>query len=267
MNRSTFSLRAAAAALAVTALSGSAARAADVTDIGVVDQAQLSALPAFQAANRAINDYGSSLQKDYVGRARSASQAEQQRLATEFQSKMAEKQRAVLGPLFGKAQVAIASVASSKNLSVVVDKRIIVYGGVDITGNVRDLLTGPGDPVPPVNTPPPSSVGWVDHTQIDAIPAIKNATDEFAKFKADQDRAVADKLKSAKNDTERNAVLKDYQKVLEDKQKQTLQPFVDKTRNAMSEVARARGLTLVIDRTNVIYGGVDITADVTSKLK
>ena len=46
---------------------------------------------------------------------------------------MADKQRQLFGPLFGRAQVAIASVASSKNLTVVVDKRIVVFGGQDIT--------------------------------------------------------------------------------------------------------------------------------------
>ena len=35
----------------------------------------------------------------------------------------------------------------------------------------------------------------------------------------------------------------------------------------MSSVAQKRGLILVIDRGNVIYGGTDITADVTSALK
>ena len=61
--------------------------------------------------------------------------------------------------------------------------------------------------------------------------------------------------------------MKDYQKTLVDKQNQTIKPLVDKTRDAMSSVAQKRGLILVIDRASVIYGGTDITADVTSALK
>ena len=91
----------------------------------------------------------------------------------------------MLGPLFARAQVAIASVASSKNLSVVVDKQIVIVGGVDITPAVRDLLTGVGDPVPPVNTPPPSTVGYVDQQQIDARPAIKAAADRLREVQGD----------------------------------------------------------------------------------
>ena len=255
------------AALALITSVAPAALAADTADIGFVDQTVLSAIPSFAAAKRQIDAYGSDLQKQYVGRAHNASPAEQQRMGAEFQKKMADKQRAVLGPLFGRAQVAIASVASSKNLSIVVDKQIMIVGGQDITGAVKDLLTGVGDPVPPVSTPPPSTVGYVDQQQIDAVPSIKAAAGEFQKFKAAQDQAAAAKFKGAKTQADRDAIMKDYQKTLTDKQNQTLKPLVDKTRDAMSSVASKRGLILVIDRASVIYGGTDITADVTSALK
>jgi outer membrane protein len=254
-------------ALALAFASAPAAIAADSSDIGFVDQAQLSALPQFGAAKRQLDAYGADLQKQYIARARNASPAEQQRLSAEFQSKIADKQRQVMGPLFQRAQIAIASVASSKNLSVVVDKQIIIIGGQDITNNVRDLLTGVGNPVPPVNTPPPSIVGYVDQTQIDALPSIKSVTDDFAKFKASEDQATAAKFKGAKTPADRDAIMKDYQKTLLDKQNSMLKPLVDKTRDAMTSVAQKRGLILVIDRGNIIYGGTDITADVTSALK
>lgn len=253
--------------VAASLLAAPAALADDVTDIGYVDQSQLATLPAFVQADRQLQTYGSNLQRQYIGRARGASQAQQQQLSQEFQSQMADKQRQVLGPLFHKAQVAIASVASSKNLSIIVDKRIIIFGGQDITPNVRDLLTGIGDPVPPVSTPPPSTVGYVDQSQIDAVPSIKSAADDFAKFKADEDRQTAAKLRAAKTDTDRSAILKDYQSQLESKQTSTIKPLIDKTKNAMADVAHKRNLVLVVDRTNVIYGGTDITADVTAELK
>lgn len=258
---------AACAALALAFAATSAARAADTTGIGYVDQAALSALPAFSTAKRAFDAYGANLQAQYLARARNASAAEQARLSREFQSKVADKQRSLFGPLFGRAQVAIASVASSKNLSVVVDKQIMIVGGTDITNDVRTLLTGVADPVPPITGPPPSTVGYVDQTQIDAVPSIKSAAGDFAKFKTAQDQAAASRFKNAKTQADRDAVLKDYQKALLDKQNQTLKPLVDKTTAAMADVARKHGLMLVIDRSNIIYGGTDITADVTSALK
>jgi outer membrane protein len=257
----------AVAAALVAFVVAPAALAADVVDIGYLDQGVVASIPAFAQANREINAFGSDLQRQFTARARNASPSQQQQLGAEFQGRMADKQRQLLGPLFGRAQVAIASVAASKNLSVVIDKRIVIYGGVDISAAVRDLLNAPAPPVPPVNTPPPSDVGYVDQQQLDALPKIKSATDDFTKFKADQDKQTAQKLKGAKNDADRNAILKDYQKTLGDRQTQTLKPIADQTRNAMSSVAKKRGLILVVDRGNIIYGGTDITADVTSALK
>jgi len=256
-----------AVVLGLALMAAPPARAADTTDIGYVDQAALSALPAFAAAKRTFDAYGADLQKQYLARARSAAPAEQQRLSAEFQSKMAAEQRQLFGPLFGRAQVAIASVASSKNLSVVVDKQIVIVGGQDITSDVRDLITGVGAPVPPVNTPPPSLVGYVDQAQINALPAIKSAADEFNRFKTAEDQAAAAKFKNAKTQADRDAILKDYQKALSDKQAQTLKPWIERTRAAMSNAAQKRGLILVVDRASIIYGGIDITADVTSALK
>jgi outer membrane protein len=261
--------RAVALAFAVGAaiLATPAIGANEVTDIGSLDQQALAALPQFQAANKQLNAYGATLQKQYLGRAQHASQSEQQRLASEFQSRMADKQRQLFGPLFGRAQVAIASVASSKNLTVVVDKRIVVFGGQDITNSVKDLLTGVGDPVPPVTTPPPSKVGYVDQSAIDQTSKVKSATDDFLKFKQDQDKAAADKLKGAKTAADRDTILKDYRKTLDDQNTKTLKPVVDATRSAIGDVAKTKGLILVIDKGNIVFGGVDITKDVTDKLK
>jgi len=242
--------------------------AADVTDIGYVDQAALSNIGPFTAANRELAGYKAQLDGQFARRMRSVrDQSTQARIAQEFQNRLAQRQRSLFGPLFARAQVAIASVASSKNLSVIVDKRIVIFGGQDVTGNVVQLLTGPGDPIAPVSTPPPSSVGFVDQAQIDAIPSLRAANEDFQKFQAGQQQQAQVQLKSAKSDADRQKILKDYQASLSDKQKQEIAPLVDKTRDAIAVVAKKRGLLLVIDRSNLIYGGTDITSDVTSALK
>jgi outer membrane protein len=261
-----------AAAAGVLALAGAALTpatlAADVTDIGFLDQAALAAVPAFLHASQEMQSFKETLDRQFAERMRAArDQQSQARVAAEFQDKLTAKQREVLGPLFARARVAIASVASSKNLSVIVDKRIIIVGGQDVTKNVVDLLNGPSAPIPPVSTPPPSSVGYVDQAQIDQVPKIKSANDEFAKFQTDQQQQAQQKFKAAKNDQARQQILKDYQQTLADKQKQSIAPLVDRTRGAIADVAKKRGLLLVIDRSNLIYGGTDITSDVTSELK
>jgi outer membrane protein len=260
-------LAVAAAFLAIVLLAP-ATLAADLNDIGYVDQAALSNLPRFVSANNQLLAYKAQLDKQFTARTRGVkNQSDQARIAQEFQNKFVAKQREVLGPLFGRAQVAIASVASTKNLSVVVDKRIVIFGGQDVTRNVIDLFNGVGDPVPPVNTPPPSSVGYVDQNVINQTPKVKKANDDFVKFQQEQSVAAQQKMRAAKTDTERQQIFKDLQKTLGDKRKATLDPVVEQMRKVIEDVARKKGLLLVIDRTNLVYGGTDITSDVATGLK
>lgn len=269
--RTLFHPRVAAAAAALVlavAMLAPATLAADVTDIGYVDQTQLSNIPRFAAANRQLAQYKADLDRQFAARMRGVKNASDQgRIAQEFQNKMAARQRDALGPLFQRAQVAIASVASTKNLSVVLDKRIVIMGGQDITRNVIDLFNGVGDPVPPVSTPPPSSVGFVDQVQINALRKVKAANDDFVKFQQEQSNAAQQKMKSAKSDADRQQIFKDMQKTLLDKKKQTIDPMVDQVKRAIAVVAKKKNLLLVIDRSNLIYGGTDITSDVSAELK
>jgi Skp family chaperone for outer membrane proteins len=242
--------------------------AADVADVGYVDQGALSNLAPFANANRKLVAYKADLDRQFQARIRGVrNPSDQSRIAQEFQNKFGAKQRELLGPLFQRAQVSIAAVASNKNLSVVVDKRIIIFGGQDVTRDVIDLFSGVGDPVPPINTPPPSTVGYVDESQINQVPKVKKANDDFAKFQNDENNAAQTKMRSAKTDQERQQIFKDYQKALLDKRKELVDPVVDATRNAIADVARRKGLALVIDRGNLIYGGTDVTSDVTAALK
>lgn len=254
--------------LAVVTIGAPQVLAAGINDIGFLDQGALANLPSFQNANKEMASFRANLQKEFIGRARKArSQQDQAKLAQDFQNRMNEEQQKLFGPLFNAARIAVASVASSKELSVVVDRRIIIIGGQDITKNVMDLLSSPGSPVPPVSTPPPSIVGWVDQTQIDQLDQFKSAQDQFVKFGEDQRRSVQDKLKAAKTDADRNKIMSDYQKTIDDQRAKIVTPLVDQTRAAIEGVAKKKGLVLVIDRSNLIFGGTDVTPDVLAALK
>jgi outer membrane protein len=258
-----------AAAAFAALLAAPAALAADLTDVGYLDQAAVGALPEFQRANAQVMQYKSQLDPQFAAAMKRArNDADKQRISGEFQQKFLDKQRQVLGPLFARAQTAIAQVASNMHLSVVVDKRIVVFGGQNITKSVVDLVNGPGPVVPPASTPPPATIGFVDQSQIDQLPKIKAANDNFLKFASDARQGALQKMQAAKNNQQQQQqIFQAYQKSLTDEQNRTLKPLVDQTRNAMASVAQGKHLILVIDRADIIYGGTDITADVQNALK
>jgi len=257
-----------AAIAALLCAAAPAANAGDLSDVGFIDQAAIGALPQFARANAQVAQYKSQLDAQYAAAARGKSQSEQQRLAGPYQQKFFNRQREVLGPLFARAQAAIAQTASSQRLSVIVDKRIVVFGGQDVTKNVIDLINEPGAVVPPSATPPPSEIGFVDQGQIDQVPKIKQANDDFVKFAAAQrQNAIRDMAGAKNNPQQQQQIFQRYQKIVSDQQDKTLKPLVDQTRSAISKVAQQKNLILVVDRSDVIYGGTDITSDVQNALK
>ena len=107
----------------------------------------------------------------------------------------------------------------------------------------------------------------MDQQAIDAVPRIKAVNDDFVKFSNDVQSKAQQELRSAKTDDDRRKIFTDARKQIADKQAQMIQPLVDQTRAAIAGVAKKHGLILVIDRSNLIFGGLDITSDVTSALK
>jgi outer membrane protein len=259
---------AAAAAIALL-IAAPAAIGADLTGVGYIDQAAIGALPQFQKANSDVAKYKAQLDAQFASAIKGAhNDADRQRIAGQFQQKFIDKQREALGPLFSRAQTAIAQVSSTQHLSVIVDKRIVVFGGQDITKNVIDLVNGPGAVVPPSATPPPSEIGFVDQSQIDQVPKIKKANDDFLKYASDQRAQALKQMQGAKKDQQKQQqIFQDYQKSVVAQQDKMLKPLVDQTRGAISNVAKQKHLILVVDRADVIYGGTDITSDVQNALK
>jgi len=258
----------AAAALA-TIFAAPIALGADLTDVGYIDQAAIGALPQFQRANAQVAQYKSQLDAQFARAIKGAhSDADRQRIAGDFQQRFLDKQRQVLGPLFGRAQAAIAQVSSNQHLAVIVDKRIVVFGGVDVTRNVIDVVNSPAAVSAPTATPPPAEIGYVDQSQIDQVPKIKQANDDFLKYASDQRSQALKQMQAAKNNPQQQqAIFQSYQKSLSAQQDKMLKPLVDQTREAMAKVAQQKHLILVVDRSDVIYGGTDITSDVQNALK
>jgi outer membrane protein len=255
------------ATAAFAAIVAPGAIAADLTDVGFMDQSAVGSLPAFASANAQLAQYRAQITSQYEAAMKGAkSDADRQRVQMEFQQKFSDKQREIVGPIFSRAQLAIASIAENKKLSVIVDKRIVVYGGVDVTKDVIGAVTSSSAIAPPSATPAPSEIGFVDQSALDSMPKLKSASDEMATFASDQRKTFSQKMKDAKTDADRQQVAKDYNKTLSDKQDQLLKPLVDQTKSATAEAAKKHNVLLVIDRADIIFGGTDITKDVQDAL-
>jgi outer membrane protein len=256
-----------AGALGLAIWTGRGAIAADLTDVGFVDQAELANLPVFVKANRQLATYKSLLDAQFNGQLRrTRSDAGKQQLAMQFQQQLNDKQREIVGPLFQRAQLAIAAVSSSRNLSIVVDKRVVIFGGQDITKDVEAVFSSPQAIQPPAATPPPSEIGFVDQTVLDGVPKVQTANSAMQQFETTQRQVFAARMAQTRSPSDKAKLLQEFNKSISDKQDQLLKPLVDQTRAATSDVARKKNLLLVVDKADVIFGGTDITTDVQNEL-
>ena len=242
------------AALLTTAIAP-AATANDLTDVGYLDQTALASLPAFVSVNRQLAAYKAQLDRQFATAMRAArTPADRQRVAAQFQQQYSNEQRTLAGPAFMRAQLAIASVASSKNLSVVVDKRIIIYGGQDITQQVLHVLQSSQSILP------------LDQSALENSPQVKAASDQMAAFAEQQRRLYAAQFAHAASDAQKQQIAAAYTAAMTNKQNEVLKPLLDHVQDVTGQVARRKGLILIIDHADILYGGTDITTDVQNAL-
>jgi outer membrane protein len=256
----------AAVALLATCLAPGAI-AADISDVGFVDPADIANLPIFVNADRQLAAYKSQIVTQYNAQVkRAATDADKQRITMQFQTQLTDKQHEMAGPLLQREQLAIAAVSATRNLSVVVDKRIVIYGGQDITKDVEAVFSGPQAIAAPAGTPPPSEIGFVDQNALDGVPKVQSANSEMSQYETTQRQIYAARLAQAKSAADKQQILTEYNKLISDKQDQLLKPLVDQTKSATADVARRTSLLLVVDRADIVYGGTDITTDVQNEL-
>ncbi|WP_188398804.1 OmpH family outer membrane protein [Sporomusa sp. GT1] len=114
---------------------------------------------------------------------------------------------------------------------------------------------------------PEQTVGYVNRQQIfSSYPGIQETLKEIQSLReaAQQDYDTRSKDLS---DAERQALNDTIAREEARKEDILMKPVGDKIEASIKAVAEEKGLTVIIDAATVVYGGIDITADVIAKLK
>lgn len=114
--------------------------------------------------------------------------------------------------------------------------------------------------------PAAASVGYVDYLYLINHHPDTSGANEALKAERDQDKQQYDEKSAALSDPDKQALAKQLNQQVEQKRQELLKPIAEKINAAIKEVADEKGLSIVISKNNVIYGGVDITADVLQKI-
>ncbi|MBR4695102.1 MAG: OmpH family outer membrane protein [Selenomonadaceae bacterium] len=111
-----------------------------------------------------------------------------------------------------------------------------------------------------------SNVGVVDYRQImGQHPELQSANTQMQQAVTDAQKEFEEKSASM-NDEEKANYYQQTQERLQNKQKELLDPIQKSVDDSVKSVADAKGLSVVLDKSTVVYGGQDITQDVIKKL-
>lgn len=113
----------------------------------------------------------------------------------------------------------------------------------------------------------PSSVGYVDYgLLVSQHPDMPKANEAL---KAEQEKLKKEfesKMAALSSDKEKQALSLQLGRQLEQKRWELLNPIMNSINTAIKDVATEKGLSVVIEKSVVLFGGQDITADVGKKV-
>jgi len=248
--------------------------------VGSVDQSVIINLPPFQEAEKKFEDERKKLAAEYSEMAKGLNDKQKSAIQTQFQDELRRIQASIITPLQDKQKRAIEKVAKEKNLSVVLDATVVVCGVMDVTDDVKKIFDPNSKKESKSTTPVATSnagtsgkdvkqiVGYISQEKLMNISKMRDAQDELYKIFSDMNKNLEKEAKEIYGDGAPPAgFLANYQKKLDEKKKTILKPVEDEINKVSGEVAKEKGLSIILDDVNVLYGGMDITDDVVTKLE
>jgi len=134
-----FSVLIIAAAIGVTPVQAAPAASA----VGYVDFIYLvDHHPDTPKANETLKAEQQAVQKEFAEKSAGLSDKEKQELDRQLSQRLEQKRLELLKPISDKVGAAVREVMDAKALSIVIGKREVVCGGVDITHDVLAKITG-----------------------------------------------------------------------------------------------------------------------------
>lgn len=111
--------------------------------IGYVDmQKALDSHPRRPASERALQEFFQAKQREFQQRSRSLDATQRQDLDRQLQQQFIQKREELLGGLDKDIRATVVKVAKDRGISIVLDRTVVLYGGVDLTDAVVAQLTG-----------------------------------------------------------------------------------------------------------------------------
>lgn len=112
-----------------------------------------------------------------------------------------------------------------------------------------------------------SAIGVVNYQMLVAqSPDLQNVRNVM-KSEIDSAQKDFDEKSKSMNDSEKQRYYVQLQERIANKEKELMEPVLKKVEEQIKKVADKKGLSVVVDKSTVIFGGVDITDEVAKSLQ
>lgn len=114
-----------------------------------------------------------------------------------------------------------------------------------------------------------SNIGYFDAKQVMSQdnPLYQKAGQEYQDFAQTTMTNAQQEMAAASDDATKQKIQQDANQKMQAKEQELLKNIQDKTEAAAKKVGDAKGLSVVMEKSSVLYGGVDITDQVLRKLQ
>ena len=111
-----------------------------------------------------------------------------------------------------------------------------------------------------------SNVGVIDYREVmSKHPDVNSLNTQMQQAVADAQKEFQEKSANM-SDQEKSDYYQQTHQRLQQKQQELFDPIQKSVEASVKSVAEAKGLTVVLDKSSVVYGGQDITQDVENKI-
>lgn len=246
---------------------GGGSSSAAAKKVASIDEAAINQMDEFKKAQETLDKWAEDTVKKAQEKVKNKSDAEKNAAFQEYQLELSKKQAEILKPLKDKARAAIALVAKEKGVTVVLDKKIVVYGVPDITEDVKAKLTTGGKLEYPKEEidPTQSPIGYFDQDVVRNLKVFKEADIAIATARVEQIKEMQKKFQQeGRNPTpqEMQSMEQLLSARLQALQEQKMGPLIKAVTDSVADVAKEEKLSLVLDTQHVMHGGRNLTEQV-----
>jgi Skp family chaperone for outer membrane proteins len=236
------------------------------TEVGSIDREVILKQSAFKKAKANVDEKAGEMQQKFAKEAEKMTKEQQAELYQKFMQDMDKIKADEFKPLLDRAQAAVAIVSKEKKLKVVMDKKIVVCGALDITDIVKDKFNGTETlKAPEEETGKDSKIGYFDQDVVRSLKMFRDADKLLAEQFGVMQKEVQEKTKGI-SDKEKEKIFAQYDMEFRKKKEDLYKPLVAQVTKTVEIVGKEKELNLVLDKQYVMFGGRNVTDEVVGKL-